>query len=153
MEGLCHNFFHPRDQILNQELYQAPDATLDQTFDASVNEAVTEAAAVVESPVNRLIRERLRWVQTPDEIEPTAADCAVQGFQQLLNLNRNNEGAKPAAPAASTTQTRLKVHERVMLESIWKKQVDKTNLRPNLFAGKGIASAELSVNQVRLGRA
>jgi hypothetical protein len=154
-EGLCQNFFHPRNQVLNPHLYQAPDSSLDETFDASVTEPATEATQTTyESPVNRLIRERLRWIDEQEESAPTAADTAVHGLQQLFVANcQYADGANKAAACDSSNQTTLKVHERVMLESIWKKQVDKSNLKTNLFGGRGIPSTELSVSQVRLGKA
>ncbi len=107
----------------------------------------------MESPVNRLIRERLRWVDEQKEAEQSAAETAVQGLQQLIIFNCSAPTDNQSVVSSeSSNQTTLKVHERVMLESIWKKQVDKTTLKTNLFGGRGIPSSALSVNQVRLGK-
>jgi hypothetical protein len=158
LEGMCQNFFHPRAQILNQHLYQSPDLTLDETFDVTPSpsspDSFTSNQPPMESPVNRLIRERLRWIDEQKEAEQSAAEQAVQGLEQLITFNSLRAAAAQRPESnENNNQTQLKVHERVMLESIWKKQVDKSSLKTNLFGGRGIPTAELSVSQVRLGKA
>jgi hypothetical protein len=155
IEGMCENFFHPRSQVLHTNLYQAADHTLDETFDVSPTSSPSPEStqAPMESPVNRLIRERLRWVDEQKEAEKSAAETAVEGLQQLIIFNCQSPASNESSVySESSNQSTLKVHERVMLESIWKKQVDKSTLKTNLFGGRGIPLSELSVNQVRLGK-
>jgi hypothetical protein len=159
MDGLCQNFFHPRQPVLSSDPYQAPNANPDQTFTTCACAAAPEALkastpqTIFEPPVHRLIKERMSWVQA-DESEQTAAQTAVQGFQQLLQQNSPDFVVNNLDSRSETSgQKSIETQDRTALENIWKKQMRKTTVNINAFCGKNAQSAQTRIGDLQLNRA
>ena len=104
-----------------------------------------------ETPACRLMNERQRWSQNTDESRQSSAELVVQRFQQLLRMHQTDamvtETAKTDAPNVDSLEPLNKGQDRSILDSLWKNQLQKTNLASSL----GARSAQLSVRDVRLG--
>jgi hypothetical protein len=159
MDGLCQGFFHPLQPVLSTDPYQAPNLNSDQTFATCACVAAPEELnastpqTTFEPPVHRLIKERMRWVQA-DESEQTAAQTAVQGFQQLVQQNSPSFVVNNLDSRCETSgQGSIQPLDRTALENIWKKQMRKTTVNINAFCGKNAQSAQERIGDLHLNRA
>jgi len=147
-EGLCQAMGHPSSwasvasRLINERLsWQQESAGSENNDQADSDTAAESKDAAKSANADKSITTR----EAQAEPEATAAERAVTGLQQLINYN---SGSDYKAPVLNNVNI-IQIHQRAALETIWKKQVHKTNL----FGGKGIRSAELSPSQVRLGQA
>jgi hypothetical protein len=135
---------HPQIEAPNH----SEDACQSQGMCAIISRPVKPAP---ETPACRLMNERQRWSQTPDGSKPSPAELVVQPFQQLLSMHENDamvtETAKTDAPFEDSRELLNKLQDRSILETLWKNQLQKTNLASSL----GERAAQLSVRDVRLG--